>query len=86
MFVNPDWSDLEDMIKWLEDNPEIAKGIGQRQRDLMVGGGYLSEAAEACYWRKLIKGWSETAKPHDENEAWGKGVRWETFSLTGSVK
>jgi len=83
VFVQRDWSDLEDTIKYLRQNPEIAKGIAQRQRDMMVSEGYLSEAAEVCYWRGLIKGWSSMARV-DEGE-WEQGMRWETFSLVEKV-
>jgi hypothetical protein len=61
---------------------------------MIAGAGYLSEAAEMCYWRSLIRSWSEVARPDldtwrisggdtSENEL---GVRWETFLLTGKTK
>ncbi|CAK7210043.1 hypothetical protein SEUCBS140593_000695 [Sporothrix eucalyptigena] len=46
VFVAPDWSDLNDTVAWLEAHPDIAAGIAHRQRDLFVGGGYFSPAAE----------------------------------------
>jgi len=49
---------------------------------MVVGGGYLSEAAEACYWRSLIRAWATMARVLDINE-WGDGMRWETFVLLG---
>ncbi|KAK0707903.1 hypothetical protein B0H67DRAFT_450753, partial [Lasiosphaeris hirsuta] len=58
VFVSSDWSDLEATIRWLDENPGIAEGIAARQRELSVGGGYFSPAAETCYWRALIRGWS----------------------------
>ncbi|KAI1325590.1 glycosyl transferase family 90-domain-containing protein [Xylariaceae sp. FL0255] len=58
VFVSPDWSDLESTVRWLEDHPEVAKGIARRQRDMFVGEWYLSPAAEVCYWRALIRAWS----------------------------
>jgi hypothetical protein len=83
VFVSPDWSDLDSMITYLEENQDIAKGIARRQRDIIEK--YLSPAAEVCYWRKLITGWSEVARPTEE---WDKfeGMRWETFSLMGKFK
>ncbi len=51
VFVAPDWSDLEDVIAWLEDHPKVAQGIASRQRETFVGRGYFSPAAEVCYWR-----------------------------------
>jgi hypothetical protein len=83
IFVKPDWSDLHQTVKYLEDHPEIARGIAIRQRELMVGKGYLSEAAEVCYWRSLISSWSQMAQ-WDEQE-WRGGMRWETFSLLGKT-
>ena len=60
----------------------VAKGIAERQREMMVGGGYLSEGAEACYWRSLIRGWARMVRVPDMSE-WGEGIRWETFVLLG---
>ncbi|KAI0171410.1 hypothetical protein BJ166DRAFT_221953 [Pestalotiopsis sp. NC0098] len=57
VFVAPDWSDLEAVVGWLEDHPSTAEGIARRQRATFHGGGYLSAAAEACYWRAAIRGW-----------------------------
>ena len=71
------------MIAYLEANPELAKGIAGRQREIMVRRGYLSAAAEACYWRALVRGWSEVVRWREEE--WGEGMRWETFSLLGKT-
>lgn len=83
IFVAPDWSDLEDVIMWLEDNPKTAEGIARRQRETFVGGGYFSPAAETCYWRALIRGWSEVVKV-DESELAeiGEGQTFEAWALT----
>lgn len=90
VFVSPDWSDLEATVRWLEDHPAVAEGIATRQRELFVGGGYFSPAAEACYWRALIRGWSKVARNGavDSVETWpvGQGhVSWETFALRRAV-
>lgn len=81
VFVSPDWSDLEQTVAWLEENPSVAEGIAQRQRELFVGKGYLSPAAEACYWRALISGWNEVVEY--ESQDWDNRdmVSWELFSL-----
>ncbi|KAL1844892.1 hypothetical protein VTK73DRAFT_1568 [Phialemonium thermophilum] len=81
IFVAPDWSDLEATVRWLERNPQVAEGIARRQRDLFVGGGYFSPAAEACYWRALIRGWSRVARTEGEGWEEKEGVRWELFSM-----
>lgn len=48
------------------------------------GGGYLSPAAETCYWRALIRGWSSVVRV-DGDEWEGReeerGVSWEEFSM-----
>lgn len=83
VFVKPDWSDLEDTIKWLEDHPKTAEGIARRQRDTFVGGGYFSPAAEACYWRALVRGWAEVARWDEAAlEDLGEGQTYEAFVLT----
>jgi len=68
----------------LRENPTIAEGIARKNRELWVGKGYLSDGAEACYWRGLIKAWSSMVKVKNQNE-WGEGMRWETFSLLGKM-
>jgi len=69
---------------WLRSNPVTAEGIANRQRAQFVQSGMLGQAAETCYWRALIRGWSSVAVL---DEKWrregGEGVRWETFSLMG---
>ena len=85
VFVAPDWSDLGATVEWLEANPEIAEGIARRQRDLFVGGGYFSPAAEACYWRAMVRGWAKTAET--EGQGWEKveGVTFEEFILSNTA-
>lgn len=74
VFVKADWSDLEATVSWLESHQEVAANIARRQRELYRGKGYLSPAAEACYWRAAVRGWSEIAQP--------TGVGWETRGVT----
>jgi hypothetical protein len=82
VFVKPDWSDLQDTIEWLEEHPEVAEGIARRQRDIYTGKGYLSRAAEMCYWRELIHGWSQVARVEDGT--WdGDGISFELYSVSG---
>jgi len=83
VFVRPDWSDLEETVRWLEGHPEVAEGIAERQRRLFAGGGYVSLAAETCYWRALIKGWSEVVR-YEEGD-WEEGVRFEEYVLKASA-
>jgi hypothetical protein len=81
IFVAPDWSDLEDTVKWLEDHGDVAEGIASRQRDIFARQGYLSPAAEACYWRALIRAWTTVVTiDAGEWEGWDE-VSWEVFAL-----
>lgn len=83
VFVRPDWSDLEEVVAWLEAHPREAEGIARRQRETFVGGGYFSPAAETCYWRALVRGWGEVVRWEDEEmSALGKGQAFEAFVLT----
>ncbi|KAI8627166.1 glycosyl transferase family 90-domain-containing protein [Xylariaceae sp. FL1651] len=81
VFVAPDWSDLEDTVKWLEEHTDVAAGIATRQRDLFVEQGYLSPAAEVCYWRALIRGWSTVVELEDEGWEDETGISWESFTM-----
>lgn len=81
VFVNPDWSDLEDTVQWLEDHPSLAAGVAKRQRDLYAYKGYVSPAAEVCYWRALVNGWSQVARPLGQ-EWEQEGVRFEEYTVT----
>lgn len=81
VFVSPDWSNLEDTIHWLEEHPKVAEGIARRQRELFVGGGYFSPAAEVCYWRELVRGWAKMARP-EKGEFEELGVPYEEFVLS----
>lgn len=85
VFVRPDWSDLEEVILWLEAHPGVGEGIARRQRATFAGGGYYSPAAEACYWRALVRGWSEVVRVDEgrlEGVAAGDGQTFEAFVLT----
>lgn len=92
--MDPEWKELDETIKWLEKNDKIAKAIAKRQGEVIGRGGYLSPAAEACYWRALIRGWHRVARPVEdiwedsdsEGPENGEGIRFETFSLTGKVQ
>ncbi|KAI1805132.1 hypothetical protein F4811DRAFT_233312 [Daldinia bambusicola] len=81
VFVAPDWSDLESTIAWLERHPKIAEGIARRQRELFHGGGYFSPAAEMCYWRALLRGWSEVVRTEGQGFENLEEIPWEEFSL-----
>jgi len=58
--VKRDFSDLGDKVQHYISHPKEAQHIADngiatfRER-------YLTLAAEACYWRRLIEGWNEVA-------------------------
>jgi hypothetical protein len=81
IYVDPNFSNLESLVEFLREHPNVARQIARNQRVVVVGGGYLSLAAETCYWRALIEGWSRAAIV-DETE-WGdlEGERYETWLL-----
>ncbi len=79
VFVAPDWSNLGATVRWLERHPAVAEGIAARQRALFADGGYLSPAAETCYWRSLLRGWRQVVQYNDS--ALCEGEPWETFVL-----
>ncbi|KAI0974139.1 hypothetical protein F4678DRAFT_400026 [Xylaria arbuscula] len=81
VFVAPDWSDLEATVAWLEAHPRTAAGIAGRQRALFEGGGYFSPAGEMCYWRGLIRGWSEIVRVDEGAFDDLEEMTWEEFSL-----
>ncbi|OAA53241.1 Lipopolysaccharide-modifying protein [Niveomyces insectorum RCEF 264] len=81
VFVAPDWSDLEETIAWLEAHPAVAQGIAHRQRDLFVGGGYFSPAAEVCYFRALVRGWSRVVRVDEREWQTKEGTSYEAFTL-----
>lgn len=81
IYVKPDFSDLEGLVRLLRLRPDVASRIARNQREFVVRGGYLSLAAETCYWRALVRGWAAVAQV-DGNE-WSDevGVRYEEWLL-----
>ena len=85
MEVRRDWSNLEDAVMHLIEHPELAEMIAENSvktfRDR-----YLTPAAEACYWRSLIRGWASVSfEPQffaDEEKKKWRGVPFESFVLT----
>lgn len=82
VFVERDWSDLGEVVGWLEAHPEVAEGIARRQREVFVGGGYFSPAAETCYWRAAVRGWASTARTQGQGWEEEEGVPFEAFALS----
>lgn len=87
--VERDFSDLEFKVEELLANPEKAEMIARNSVETFRER-YLTQAAEACYWRALWRGYGSVAEPA---RAWRKGVtgeqvrrgvRYETFLLLSS--
>ncbi|KAJ6117908.1 Lipopolysaccharide-modifying protein [Penicillium sp. IBT 18751x] len=86
VMVKRDFSDLQDKITWLRTHDEDAQRIANnnvktfRER-------YLTQAAEVCYWRRLVKTWAEVSdfqpeffKMEKGKKVW-RGLPVETFLL-----
>lgn len=82
--VEEDFSDLEEKVVGLLADPARAEQISLNGvhtfRDR-----YLTPAAQACYWRELIKGWAGVSfapaawEDNGEDERRIRGVPFETF-------
>ena len=85
--VADDWSDLEATMKSLLANTTTAKTIADNAQT-MLRDRYLTPAAEACYWRKLIQGYASVSFEPKLYEADGKTLRgtpYESFTLLRKV-
>ena len=60
--VARDWSDLDAKMEWLLADDARAERIADHMARTFRDR-YLSPAAEACYWRRLIRSWSEVSEP-----------------------
>ena len=58
--VNNDFSDLEQKVKYFIENPRQAQRIADNAVATFRSR-YTTLAAEACYWRRMIHGWSKVA-------------------------
>ncbi|PLB33876.1 glycosyl transferase family 90-domain-containing protein [Aspergillus candidus] len=83
--VERDFSDLPKAMDHLLQNPEKAQEIADnnvktfRER-------YLTQAAEACYWRALWDGWAEATANMEQPSVpvYQRGLRYESFLLLDS--
>jgi len=58
--VKRDFSDLEERVKWFMGHPREAQQVADNSVATFRSR-YLTPAAETCYWRRLLDGWSEVA-------------------------
>ena len=54
--VERDWSDLEEMVTYFLDHPDEAQRIADNAKAKFRDRN-TTPAAEACYWRKMIRGY-----------------------------
>ena len=83
--VEVDFSDLEQKVLDLLDNPQKARNIALRGVETFRDR-YLTPAAQVCYWRHMVRGWAEVSfvpEAWDVEKETGKrrtrGVPFETF-------
>lgn len=84
MEVERDFSDLPEKMQVLLDDPALSERIANNSvatfRDR-----YLTPAAETCYWRKLLDGWSSASpnitKDVQSSSILDDGIRFETYQL-----
>ena len=85
--VERDFSDLSEKMQQLLDDPALSERIANNSvatfRDR-----YLTPAAETCYWRKLLDGWT-SASPKISRDVQSStvaddGLRFESFLLLDS--
>lgn len=88
--VANDFSDLEEKIEYYRANPLEAERIANNSVSAFRDR-YLTPAAEACYWRRMIKNWSEvqafeptayTDVKQKDGSTWKKqrGLDWEIYA------
>ena len=85
--VADDWSDLEATMETLLVNTTAAEKIADNAQ-VMLRDRYLTPAAEACYWRKLIQGYASVSFEPELYEADGRtlrGVPYESFTLLRKI-
>ncbi|KAJ4289679.1 hypothetical protein N0V90_011008 [Kalmusia sp. IMI 367209] len=80
IYISPKFSDLEEVVMFLRGHPEVARRIARNQREAAVKAGYLSGAAETCYWRALVRTWASSTVASN-NWAGEEGERFETWML-----
>lgn len=92
VLVRRDFTDLPDKIEYLTTHPEEAERIAKNSAR-MFRDRYITPAAEACYWRRLVEGWGKVAwEPKfykDNGEAkernW-RGVPFESFAIMRTLE
>ncbi|KAE9971376.1 hypothetical protein BLS_004464 [Venturia inaequalis] len=71
--VQSDWSDLEEKIEWYRGHPLEARRVADNSVNTFRGR-YLTPAAEACYWRRMIRNWAEVQDFEPQATSGGMGA------------
>lgn len=83
--IERDLSNLEQTITYLQKNDAQAEQIATNNVETFRER-YLTPAAEACYWRRLIRGWAQVSfepefyKVVNGTKEW-RGLPFESFAL-----
>jgi hypothetical protein len=83
--VERDFTDLPEKMEHLLAHPEEAERIAQNSARTFRDR-YLTPAAEACYWRRLIRGWGQVSfapafyTGSGADRRW-RGVPFESFAI-----
>ncbi|KAI2602185.1 glycosyl transferase family 90-domain-containing protein [Hypoxylon sp. NC1633] len=85
--VNRDWSDLKAQMDGLTADPDRARRIA-RESTRVFRDRYLTPAAEACYWRRMIHSWRAVMdfeprryETKEDGTKVRRGVSWERFAF-----
>ncbi|KAH9992694.1 glycosyl transferase family 90-domain-containing protein [Xylariaceae sp. FL0662B] len=85
--VKRDWSDLETQMEALLASPHRARRIALESTRVFRDR-YLTPAAEACYWRRLIRNWRAVMdfeprryEVREDGTKVRRGVSWERFAF-----
>jgi hypothetical protein len=83
VWIKRDFSDLESTIAYYNEHIEEAQKIAERTKEVFRDR-YITPAATACYWRRLMRTWSEVAfEPEvvDKKRGGGRlrGISFEEF-------
>jgi Glycosyl transferase family 90 len=83
--VARDFSNLETKIEYLLDNPQVAERIANNSVETFRDR-YLTPAAEACYWRYLVRKYAEVSdfepKLYDDRTKKMRGQSYEQWVLS----
>lgn len=85
--VQRDWEDLEEKIEYLNGHEKEARRIADNNVKIFRER-YLTQSAEVCYWRRLIREWAAVSdfepefykKDEEGNLVW-RGLSFESFLL-----